>query len=343
MTRSPLRALRPAAVRGRALPALLVSGALLLSACGTQTGPGGSGGSGTPSPSTPASITSLDAARAAWAAYAGRTGEYRLMIVPSCFCRRIGLDVTVKDGKPVEQTPVDVDNTGGGATDPVLAGFPRTVEDLHTVIADAKDAASVSVTYDSRGVPLRIYIDAIANAADDEMGYTVAFSSASDGGAAPADDGTWKPSSLPSGAAWPADMPVPGQGSGQAAVVRRGTGASLVLGLWGSSSCPQAPRTLRLEPATEPAGLGSSIIRAVVQVDDTQPADTACTDDFGPTTYAAELPADVAAALATPDPAADSTSALIRSATTLQVVVETVTGTPGATGSTSYALDAYAL
>jgi hypothetical protein len=341
MTRSPLTALRPASVSRAALPALLVSGALLLSACGTQTGPGGSGGS--PSPTTPAAITSLDAAKAAWTAYAGRTGEYRLMIVPSCFCRRIGLDVTVKDGKPVAQTPVDVDNTGGAATDPVLDGFPRTVEDLHRVIADAKDAASISVTYDSRGVPLRIYIDAIANAADDEMGYTVSFSSATDGGTAPADDGSWKQSSLPSGAVWPADMPIPGQGSGQAAVVRRGTGASLVLGLWGSSSCPQVPKTLRLEPATEPSGPQSSVIRAVVEVDDTQPADTACTADLGPTVYAAELPADVAAALTAPDPAADSAVAVVGSVTVLQVVVETVTGAPGATGSTSYALDAYAL
>ncbi len=343
MTRSPLTALRPAAVRRAALPALLVSGALLLSACGTQTGPGGSGGTGTPSPSAPAAITSLAAAQAAWAAYAGRTGEYRLMIVPSCFCRRIGLDVTVKGGKAVAQTPIDVDNTGGAATDPVLEGFPRTVEDLHTVIADAKDAASISVTYDSRGVPLRIYIDAIANAADDEMGYTVSFSSATDGATTPADDGSWKPSSLPSGVAWPADMPMPAQGSGQAAVVRRGTGASLVLGLWGSSSCPQVPRTLRLEPATEPSGRAAAVIRAVVEVDDTQPADTACTADLGPTVYAAELPADVAKALTAPDPAADSTSAVVGSVTVLQVVVETVTGAPGATGSSSYALDAYAL
>lgn len=338
MTRSLHTALRPAAVRRAALPALLVSGALLLSACGTQTGPGGSGGS----PTSPAAVTSLDGAKAAWAAYAGRTGEYRLLIVPSCFCARVGLDVTVKGGKPVAQTPVDVDNTGG-ATAPVLEGFPRTVEDLHQVIADAKDAASIAVTYDSHGVPLRIFIDAIANAADDEMGYTVAFSSATDGGPAPADDGSWKPSSLPSGTAWPADMPMPGQGSGQAALVRRGTGATLVLGLWGSSSCPQVPRTLRLEPATAPAGRQASVIRAIVEVDDTQPADTACTADLGPTVYAAALPSDVAAALTSPDPTADAASAVIEPATVLQVVVETVTGSPGQTGTTSYALDAYAL
>lgn len=333
MMRSPLGALHRALLR-----ALLACAVLLVAACGTESARGGPG-SGLPA--SPAVISSLDDAKAAWAAFPAAQVEYRLTIVQQCFCPRIALDVTVNDGKVVREEPLDLDNTGGGQAPAVPVGFPRTVADLHAVIAGSAEAASTIVTYDSHGVPLRISIDSIANAVDDEVGYAVSFASVAGGEAPPADDGTWSPASLPAGARWQSDLPLQGQRNGQAAIIGSGSDARVVIGLWGSSSCPEVPRTLRLQPSSTPSGGAPGFIRAFVGVDATSPEGMACTADYGPTVYAARLPSEVAAVLRVPDPAAESGSAIIRQATTLVLVVETVTGAPGRTGSTTYALDPF--
>jgi hypothetical protein len=309
---------------------LLAAAALVLAACGTETAPGGSGDpSGTASPRTP--VDSLDAAKTAWAASAASAGEYQLTITQQCFCPGITLTVSVKDGKVVDETATTSD--GSGVVAPaMLEGFARTVEDLHGVIEGASDAFSSTVAYDRLGVPLRIFIDPIENAIDDEQGYSVTFSSGSESRDPAAGSGTWAPKDLPAGTAFPSDLP--GQGSAQAVVVRSGDAATLYLGLWGSGSCPQVPTTLTFTDATEGSVRQGPLIRAYVDVDDTTPVDQACTEDYGPTVYAAELPAEVADQLATPGSTAMGEGA------SLQLVVEAVSGTAGSTRVSSYAVDA---
>ena len=325
MTRSPISTLRRAA-----LPVVLV-GALALAGCGTQTAPGGSSGPTTPAPGTPAPVTTLDGARAAWAASPASTGEYQLTILRQCFCPGISLTVMVKGGKVVQETATSTDDTGSSVAPALLEGLPRTVEDLHAVVAGAADAASSTVTYDRRGVPLRIWIDAIENAVDDENGYSVTFSSADEDLVAPAGSQTWTAADLPTGVRFPADFP--GQGNAQAIVIPGASGARLYLGLWGSGSCPDVPTSLRVIGTTPANGMQGAVVTAVVDVDATVPADTACTEDYGPTSYSAELPADVAAELE-----GSSTVAGAR----LVLVLEAVTGVDGDTGSSSYALDVLA-
>jgi hypothetical protein len=327
MNRSPMSALRRAA-----LPGLLAAGALVLAACGTQTAPGGSGGSGTPSgPPSPQVVDSLDSARAAWAASSASSGEYQLTITQQCFCPGIVLTVSVEDGKVVDESATTPDGSGT-VPKAALEGLPRTVEDLHGVIAGAKDAFSSTVTYDRLGVPLRIFIDPIENAIDDEQGYAVSFTSGSESREPVAGSGTWAPNDLPAGASFPSDFP--GQGAAQAVVVRSDGTATLYLGLWGSSSCPQVPTTLTFAEPTPGSERMGPMIRAYVDVDDTTPADVACTADYGPTVYAAEIPAAVADQLARPD------STTVGDGASLLLVVEAVSGSAGATRTSSYAVDA---
>lgn len=328
MNRSTMDALRRASV-----PGLLAACALVLAACGTQVAPGGSGGSGSPSgtASPRASVDSLDAAKAAWAASAASTGEYQLTITQQCFCAGATLTVSVKGGKVVDETATTPD--GSTAIPPgVLEGFPRTVEDLHGVIAGASDAFSSTVTYDRLGVPLRIFIDPIENAIDDENGYTVTFASGSESREPVAGSGTWTQRDLPAGTSFPSDLP--GQGAAQAVVVRSGGAATLYLGLWGSGSCPQVPTTLSFADATPGSERMGPLIRAYVDVDDTTPADVACTADYGPTVYAAEIPAAVADQLAQPE------SHLVSESASLLLVIEAVSGSEGSTRASSYAVDA---
>ncbi|MFC6238501.1 DUF6174 domain-containing protein [Longivirga aurantiaca] len=328
MTRSPLTALRRPGLRRAAVPALL-AGALVLAGCGTQVaGPGGSGSPTSPVPSAPATVTTLDAARAAWSSSPASTGEYQLTIVQQCFCPGISLTVVVKDGKVVEETATSTDNSGGAVAPTLLEGFPRTVEDLHGVVAGSADAASSTVTYDRRGVPLRIWIDQIENAADDEHGYSVTFATASEDLPAPDASSTWAVADPPAGASFPADFPQPGQGNAQAMVVTAAGGSQVYLGLWGSGSCPDVPTSLRIVGTTLATGRQPAVVTAVVDVDATVPPATACTDDYGPTVYAADLPADVAAELGG------------AAGARLVLVLEVVTGIDGDTGSASYAVDA---
>lgn len=328
MNRSTVDVLRRAS-----LPGLLAAGALVLAACGTQVAPGGSGGSGSPSGSaTPrASVDSLDAARAAWAASSASAGEYQLTITQQCFCAGVTLTVSVMDGAVVDETATTPDGSGT-VPKAVLVGLPRTVEDLHGVIAGAADAFSTTVTYDRLGVPLRIFIDPIENAIDDENGYSVTFTSGSESRDPVAGSGTWTQKDLPAGTSFPSDLP--GQGGAQAVVVRSGGAATLYLGLWGSGSCPQVPTTLSFADATPGSERMGPLIRAYVDVDDTTPDGQACTADYGPTVYAAAIPAAVADQLAQPD------SHLVSETASLLLVVEAVSGGGGGTRTSSYAVDA---
>lgn len=105
---------------------------------------------------------SLRDARARWRA-AG-VASYRMTIVRTCFC--IGPDfvrVTVRKRRPVRLS---------------AKGWwgPRTVPGMFRVVneAIANRAAKLDVTYDhTLGLPGKIWIDRIAVAVDDEIGYRI--------------------------------------------------------------------------------------------------------------------------------------------------------------------------
>jgi hypothetical protein len=292
--------------------AVLAAAALALAGC--AEGPSGTG-SGSPR-AVPATLAE---ARAAWAE-SGARAEYQLQVVTSCFCQPVAATATVRDGVVVDMDAYPVPEAGGGGGEvpaEIVAGLPLTVEDLFGVIEAQAGAAARSVTYSREGVPVAMWFDPVANAVDEEFGYAVTLHSAA-GGAVPRDDGSWTRADLPDGAAFPADLPVTGHGNVQALLV----GDRLFLGLWGSSSCPDVPRALATQAVQE---AGTRVVRVHVEVDATAPEGQACTADYGPTTYVADLPADVAATVGGAGPGAQPG---------LPVVVTTATGTRSATGIT---------
>ena len=127
----------------------------------------------------PGTVADLATARTAWAAADLR--DYDLVVGIGCFCPPTPpLHVTVRGGVTVG-TAVETP-TGSPAGSPVDAGpvsshVPASVEALFEVIAAREaDSDSVKVTYDGRtGVPLRIYVDRMAQATDDEVAYVVSF------------------------------------------------------------------------------------------------------------------------------------------------------------------------
>ncbi len=305
-------------VRGRAgvrsgLPPLAAL-TLLLAACGTAVdGPGA--GPSSPSASRPAASkpstpstpgraalpASLDEARAAWKASPAAT-DYRLRVTRTCFCPAAVVTSTVTRGK-VTASDVEAPDGGKGSGSPgVEKDHPRTVEDLFALIA-RYDPERLEVTYSPQGVPLSVAADPVPGAVDDEFTYTVVFQ-ATAGGTRAADDGSWSKTRLPRGLSWPADASDGGPAGAQALVQRQGGTVRVYLGLWGSSSCPAVPLTLRPagleERPVAPARPGvrqrpeDRAMTVAVDVDATVPAGRMCTEDYGPTVYVATLPASLA-------------------------------------------------
>lgn len=307
--------------RAAALASALAVAALTVSACGTE-GPGGSGPGG---PGGPTAIGTLDEARAAWAESGASSGEYRIQLLRTCFCQPILLDATVRSGAVVDATatsPVEMGGTGGEVPDDQLVGMPSTVDALHELIAtETPDAHAVTVAYDSQGVPLSVWIDPIENAVDDEYGFEVSFASGDVDVEPAADDGAWREADLPAGASWPVDMPW--RSNAQAVLTTAGGTSTLHLGLWGSSSCPDVPRSITWLTGAGEAGPGT--VQAIVGVDATQPADTACTADFGPTAYAVDVPDGLL------EPSSDGSGGGI-----VSVLVEAVSGTTADPAYASY-------
>ncbi|HTN23503.1 MAG TPA: DUF6174 domain-containing protein [Solirubrobacteraceae bacterium] len=103
----------------------------------------------------------LDAARKQWKA--AHVSSYRYEVAVSCFCapRNGHLFYVVRHG--VARPPRNGDKS--------VATVPR----LLRMIQDAIDrhVARLDVTYGRRGVPKSIYIDGVANIADDEVTYTI--------------------------------------------------------------------------------------------------------------------------------------------------------------------------
>ena len=116
----------------------------------------------------------LEAAEARWAE-AG-IDDYTLTVHYACFClrERTGpFEVTVSGGVVVE---IRFD---GEVIEPTPGLTPVdvfTVEGLFAEIRDNAGADRLTVEYDDIGVPIRIDIDQIERAVDDELTITVSYS-----------------------------------------------------------------------------------------------------------------------------------------------------------------------
>jgi hypothetical protein len=133
--------------------------ALVLAACGSD-GP-------------TAVNTNFVLARGRWALRGPAT--YQLTVARSCFCAPESTKpvvVTVVGGQVVSRRYVD-----GGADVPAgLASFFPSVDQLFAVIQDARsrDAATIDAEYDvADGHPISVFIDYVAQAADDELRFSV--------------------------------------------------------------------------------------------------------------------------------------------------------------------------
>lgn len=96
--------------------------------------------------------------------------DYTFTITGQCFCPFTDpIDITVVDGVATAVTKA------GQAVQPNdVLGIPKTVPELFAVMTAHADAAALTVQWDpALGFPASIQIDSIANAVDDEFGYTV--------------------------------------------------------------------------------------------------------------------------------------------------------------------------
>ena len=137
--------------------------ALALAGCdGSGTEPVGEGVEGR----TPAALAD---ARAAWAA--GGVDAYRIVFVRSCECSHATAGpwtVEVRDGRVVAA------ESAGGATEQAVE--PRTVAGFFDALdrAFADSVAAVRFRYDpATGLPLSLFIDYVAEMADDELSVRV--------------------------------------------------------------------------------------------------------------------------------------------------------------------------
>jgi hypothetical protein len=141
-------------------PPLLLSLALLLSACSLLPG-------ASQSPKD-AALRALADHQAQWASK--QVNDYTFTLTAQCFCPfNDPLDITVADGVVTHVT-----KAGQPVPPNDVTGLPKTVIELFAVVAAQANAASLTVEWDPAfGFPSSIQVDSIANAIDDEFGYTV--------------------------------------------------------------------------------------------------------------------------------------------------------------------------
>ncbi|HEV7808545.1 MAG TPA: DUF6174 domain-containing protein [Solirubrobacteraceae bacterium] len=113
-----------------------------------------------PSISDGSAQRALSAARTAWRARGRRS--YRFELRRSCYCpQQETVLVVVRKGRIVRH-PADLE---------AQSSVPRLFRTIQSAID--RRVAKLDVTYGARGVPRSIEIDSIAQAVDDEVGYSI--------------------------------------------------------------------------------------------------------------------------------------------------------------------------
>ena len=95
--------------------------------------------------------------------------SYTFTITRQCFCPSDVLDVVVVDGVA---TKVTVDGKAPDAFQ--VNGVPLTIQALFALVVAQPETAGMTVEWDQTfGYPSSVQVDPIANAIDDEFGYSV--------------------------------------------------------------------------------------------------------------------------------------------------------------------------
>ncbi|MEO5703983.1 MAG: DUF6174 domain-containing protein [Candidatus Limnocylindrales bacterium] len=133
---------------------------LLLSACSLLPG-------ASQSPRD-AALQALADHQAQWASK--QIDDYTFTLTAQCFCPlNEPIDITVANG-----VVTSVTKAGEPVAPNEVQGLPKTAIELFVVVAAQAKAASLTVEWDPEfGFPSNIQVDSIANAIDDEFGYTV--------------------------------------------------------------------------------------------------------------------------------------------------------------------------
>ena len=141
-------------------PILLLGTSLIVAACSLLPG-------ASLSPKQ-AALRALAGHQAEWASK--QVDDYTLTITGQCFCPfNEPVDITVANGVATAVT-----RAGQPVPPNELLGVPKTVPDLFALVGAQTNAASLTVEWDPAfGFPTSIQVDSIANAIDDEFGYTV--------------------------------------------------------------------------------------------------------------------------------------------------------------------------
>lgn len=126
---------------------------------------------GCESPSGP-SLTdrvALQRAKATWAAQG--VDDYTMVVRTVCFCGLQEIRFTVVDGVVTERVTIE----GGVPVPPDAYRQIESVDAMLDYIGDAIDehADNLDIEYDTRGVPVNVFIDYEANAFDEEFGWGV--------------------------------------------------------------------------------------------------------------------------------------------------------------------------
>ena len=154
----------------RQLAPLVVGAAVLLAGCGSTGNLAGDGTDG--SPEAAPSTTDPRPTDGPWPAYG--VANYTYTLRTACFCadRGVPVVVTVRDGKAVDAVYA---HTGSGHAAGDSAGDWMRVS-INDVIdaANTQDAYQVRVRWPKgQDYPASVWVDPDANAADEEIGYSV--------------------------------------------------------------------------------------------------------------------------------------------------------------------------
>jgi major membrane immunogen (membrane-anchored lipoprotein) len=155
----------------RHLVPLLLGTVVLVGGCG-RAGEVAVGGTGSPPAATPHKAPDPHPTAAPWPAY--DVPDYTYTLRTSCFCgdRGVPVTITVRDGKVVDAVYAHR-GWGHAAGDPAGAWMRVSINDVIDAAND-QDADQVRVVW-PKGLdhPTSVWVDPDANAADEEIGYSV--------------------------------------------------------------------------------------------------------------------------------------------------------------------------